>query len=80
MKWEPWSGCYKVSDGCTYCYYYGLHSKRFGQNTVQKTDDFDKPIAFNAKGNPKIAGGKIVITCFAGDFFIPEADEWRLDA
>ena len=80
MKWEPWSGCYKVSDGCAYCYYYGVHSKRFGQNTVQKTDDFDKPVAFNNKGKLKIASGKIVITCFASDFFIPEADEWRLEA
>jgi protein gp37 len=80
MNWEPWTGCYKVSDGCTYCYYYGPYSKRCGQNTVRKTDDFDKPVALNAKGKPKIAGGKIVPTCFASDFFITEADEWRADA
>ena len=43
MNWEPWTGCYKVSDGCSYCYFYGPYSKRFGQNTVYKTDDFDKP-------------------------------------
>jgi protein gp37 len=46
---------------------------------VSKTDDFDKPIAKNAKGVMRIASGKIVITCFASDFFIPEADEWRAD-
>jgi len=80
MNWEPWTGCYRVSDGCTYCYFYGPYSKRFGQNTVQKTDEFDKPIAKNAKGAPKIAAGKIVATCFASDFFIAEADEWRADA
>jgi protein gp37 len=79
MNWEPWTGCYKVSDGCTYCYYYGPYSKRHGQNTVKKTDDFDKPIAMTAKGTPKIQGGKIVPTCFASDFFIAEADEWRAD-
>jgi len=80
MNWEPWTGCYKISDGCTYCYFYGPYSKRFGQNNVTKTDDFDKPIAKTAKGAPRIASGKIVATCFATDFFIPEADAWRVDA
>ena len=80
MNWEPWTGCYKVSDVCTYCYFYGPYSKRFGQNTVQKTGEFDKPIATTAKGTPKIPGGKIVATFFASDFFIAEADEWRTDA
>ena len=36
MNWEPWTGCYKISDGCTNCYFYGPHAKRFGQNTIQK--------------------------------------------
>lgn len=80
MNWEPWTGCYKVSDGCTYCYFYGLFSKRYGQNTIVKTDDFDKPIAKSNKGLPKISSGKIVATCFASDFFIAEADEWRTEA
>lgn len=47
MAWEPWTGCYKKSDGCTYCYYYGPYSKRFGQNTVVKTDEFYKPERFH---------------------------------
>jgi len=80
MNWEPWTGCYKVSDGCKYCYYYGPYSKRFGQSTVVKTGDFDKPIATNEKGAPRITSGKIVATCFASDFFIEEADEWRKEA
>jgi len=80
MNWEPWTGCYKASDGCTFCYYYGPYSKRHGQNTVTKTGDFDKPIALTAKGSQRIPGGKIVATCFASDFFIPEADEWRIEA
>jgi protein gp37 len=80
MNWEPWSGCYKVSDGCTYCYFYGPYSKRYGQNTVMKTGEFNKPVAKTTKGVPKIPGGKIVATCFASDFFIAEADEWRADA
>jgi len=80
MNWDPWSGCYKHSDGCTYCYYYGPHSKRFGQNAVAKTSDFEKPLARTAKGAFKIQSGKIVATCFSTDFFIAEADNWRADA
>jgi len=80
MGWEPWTGCYKVSEGCAYCYYYGPYSKRCGQNTVRKTEEFDKPVAKTKKGAFKIPGGKIVATCFATDFFIPEADQWRSQA
>jgi protein gp37 len=80
MKWEPWTGCYKVSDGCTYCYFYGPHSKRHAHNTVEKTAEFYKPLSKTAKGAYKIQSGKIVATCFASDFFISEADEWRKDA
>ena len=80
MNWEPWTGCYKASDGCTYCYFYGPYSKRFGQNTITQTDEFNKPLIRNAKGAFKIASGKIVATCFASDFFLPEADEWRKEA
>lgn len=77
MNWEPWTGCYKISEGCTYCYFYGPFSKQYGQNSVHKTNEFDKPIAKTTKGKDKIQSGKIVATCFASDFFIAEADEWR---
>ena len=77
MNWEPWTGCYKISDGCTYCYFYGPHAKRYGQNIIEKTDKFDWPIRKNAKGEYNIKGNKILATCFATDFFLPEADEWR---
>ncbi len=82
MNWEPWTGCYKVSEGCTYCYFYGPYAKRYGQDTITKTktEEFNKPIAKSAKGAPKIPSGKIVATCFASDFFIAEADEWRTEA
>ena len=69
MNWEPWTGCYKVSDGCTNCYFYGPHAKRHGQNTIQKTDKFDWPVRANAKGEYNIKGNKILATCFATDFF-----------
>lgn len=77
MNWEPWTGCYKVSDGCDNCYFYGPHAKRFGQNVIKKTDKFDWPIRKNAKDEYNIKGNKILATCFATDFFLEEADEWR---
>ena len=85
MNWEPWTGCYKVSDGCTYCYFYGPYSKRCGQNEVVKTDDFFKPIETVYMPRKKITkykieGGKQVNVCFTTDFFLPEADEWRAEA
>ena len=76
MNWEPWTGCYPVSDGCTYCYFYGPYAKRYGQNTIEKTDKFDWPIRRNAKGEYNIKGGKILATCFATAFFVAGADEW----
>lgn len=80
MNWEPWTGCYKISDGCSNCYFYGPRGKRYGQNTIHKTEKFDWPIKRNAKGDYNIKGNKILATCFATDFFLPEADEWRKEA
>lgn len=80
MNWEPWTGCYPASEGCANCYFYGPLAKRFGKNNIQKTDKFDWPIRKNAKGEYCIKGNKILPTCFATDFFLPEADEWRKEA
>ncbi len=80
MNWEPWTGCYPVSEGCRYCYFYGPYSKRYGQNTIEKTDKFSWPVKTNEKGEYSIKGGKILATCFATDFFLPEADKWRSEA
>lgn len=85
MGWEPWTGCYKASEGCTYCYYYGTYSKRCGQNEVVKTEEFSRPIETVYMPRKKITkykmeGGKTVNTCFTTDFFLPEADEWRREA
>ena len=77
MNWEPWTGCYAASEGCAYCYFYGPYSKRHGQNAIEKTPNYDKPIRRNKKGEYQTPGGKIVATCFATDFFLPEADAWR---
>lgn len=75
--WEPWTGCYAASEGCKFCYFYGPYSKRCGQNTIVKTGDFYKPLEMKTKTKFKIESGKTVAMCFATDFFLPEADEWR---
>ncbi|MCI6715223.1 MAG: phage Gp37/Gp68 family protein [Lachnospiraceae bacterium] len=77
MNWEPWTVCSPYSEGCKYCYFYGPYAKRYGQNEVKQTDKFDWPVRRNAKGELCIKGGKIIATCFATDFFLPEADAWR---
>jgi len=77
--WEPWTGCYKCSEGCTYCYYYGEYSKRHGMAVV-RTDDFYRPLEMKSKNKYKIESGRNVATCFTTDFFLPEADEWRIEA
>ena len=78
--WEPWTGCYAHSEGCRYCYYYGPYSKRYGQNTIERSADFYKPIEMKTKIKYKIEGGSNVAMCFATDFFLPEADVWRAEA
>ena len=78
MNWEPWTGCYKASDGCTYCYFYGPYM----QNGTVKTSQRRQTNLIGLSGgmqrdNYNIKGNKILATCFATDFFLPEADEWR---
>lgn len=77
MNWEPWTGCYRASTGCDNCYFYGPNAKHFGENKIVKTDKFDWPIKKKPNGEYNIKGDKILATCFATDFFLPEADEWR---
>lgn len=80
MNWEPWTGCKPYSEGCKNCYFCGPLAKRFGQNEITKTDKFYLPVRKNAKGEYIVKGGGILATCFATDFFLPEADDWRKDA
>ena len=80
MNWEPWTGCSYYSEGCKYCYYYGPYAKRYGQNEITKTDKFDWPVRKNKKGEYCIKGDKVLVTCFATDFFHPGADTWRKEA
>ncbi len=75
--WNPWRGCKKCSEGCRHCYIHKGDSKRnINTNEIIKTKDFEKPIEKLKNGEFKIKSG-IVYLCFATDFLIEEADEWR---
>lgn len=79
--WNPWHGCHKFSEGCLYCYVYRMDEKH-GKNAceVRKNGNFDVPIKRNRQKEYKIPSGETVYTCFTSDFFIEEADDWRIDA
>lgn len=80
-EWNPWHGCHKISAGCQNCYVYRMDA-RHGRDpsTVVKNRDFDLPVRRMRSGEYKVLSGDTVYTCFSSDFFVAEADEWRIDA
>lgn len=79
--WNPWKGCHKKSEGCDNCYIHRANARK-GINTdiIYKTEEFDRPVQKDKKGNYKIKSGQMVYLCFNSDFLIEEADEWRKEA
>ena len=47
---------------------------------MRKTADFDLPIRQKRDGSFKIPAGETVWTCFSSDFFVEDADVWRVEA
>jgi protein gp37 len=81
MVWNPWHGCYKLSEGCRNCYVYRMDERYKRDATlVKKTGSFDLPIKRMRDGSYKIPSGKTLYTCFTSDFFLEKADEWRIEA
>lgn len=79
--WNPWHGCHKLSAGCTNCYVYRGDARRGIDSTiVTRTKNFDLPIRKKRNGEYKIPAGTEVATCFTSDFFVEDADEWRIEA
>lgn len=79
--WNPWHGCHKLSEGCRNCYVYRGDAKRgIDSRIVSQTKSFDLPIQKKRNGEYKIPSGTEVATCFTSDFFIEDADEWRIEA
>lgn len=78
--WNPWRGCHRYSEGCKFCYIHKGDKKR-GMNTdnIIKTDNFMAPIEKNKKGEYKLKSGQVVYLCFSSDFFLEDADTWRVE-
>ena len=72
--WNPWHGCIKVSPGCKYCYMY-RDKERYGQDPTMV---LRSKTAFNAP--LKWHNGRMIFTCSWSDWFIEEADDWRVEA
>lgn len=78
--WNPWRGCHRHSDGCTHCYIHKGDAKRgIDTNLIIKTEKFDAPVRRKKNGEYAIPPGTLVYLCFASDFLIEDADEWRND-
>lgn len=81
VSWNPWHGCIKISEGCENCYVYRIDGKHQRDSSkVCRNSDFDLPVRLSKKGGYKIPSGEMVYTCFSSDFFLDDADEWRLEA
>ncbi|HLO57406.1 MAG TPA: DUF5131 family protein [Bacteroidales bacterium] len=80
-QWNPWHGCRKISAGCKNCYVYRMDSAyEKDASLVTKNTAFNLPLKKDRKGYYKLKPGEIIYTCFSSDFFLDEADEWRIEA
>lgn len=73
--WNPWTGCHKVSSGCQNCYMY-REKKRFGQDPTKVIRSSDKTFLAPLKWKEPLR----IMVCSWSDFFIEEADPWRMTA
>ncbi len=79
--WNPWHGCHKKSAGCLNCYMFRRDSEYEKDSTiVTKTNSFDLIIKKKKDGTYKVQDDNgYVYLCMTSDFFIEEADEWRVE-
>ena len=80
-QWNPWHGCRKISDGCQNCYVYRIDAS-FDRDAsaITKTTAYNLPLKKSCNGKYKLMPGETVYTCFTSDFFLEEADNWRIAA
>ena len=81
--WNPWHGCRKKSEGCKHCYMFYLdnkHDNKIPSDKVYRTNNFNYPLQKNRNGEYKVKSGEHIRVCMTSDFFIEEADEWRMEA
>lgn len=79
--WNPWHGCRKKSEGCEHCYMFFLDRMRDVDSLkITKTKAFRYPLEKDRKGNYKVQPGECIRVCMTSDFFLEEADPWRMEA
>lgn len=54
-----------------------IHNVPEKSNRIEKTNDFDKPLRKDRKGNYKVPPGFTLTVNMTSDTFIEEADQWR---
>lgn len=72
--WNPWKSCRKISPACKFCYMY-RDMERWGQDPTKVTrskSTFNEPL--------KWKDPTLIFTCSWSDWFIEEADAWRMEA
>lgn len=77
-SWNPWHGCFRVSEGCRNCFIYSMDSIH-GRDSTQicLNKSFEYPLKKRRNGEYHLPSGALVYTCFSSDFLLPEADVWR---
>lgn len=79
--WNPWHGCHKISSGCTNCYMFAQDTKfEINSSHVRKTSAFYLPLQKKKDASYRLQSLDPVYTCLTSDFFLEEADEWRIEA
>ena len=80
--WNPWHGCVKCSEGCQNCYMYFLDRMRDqnGAEIYKTKSGFSYPLQKDRAGHYKIQSGEQIRVCMTSDFFLEEADPWRVEA
>lgn len=82
--WSPWRGCHKHSEGCRFCYIHKGDARRgVDTNQIVKSEKFSAPLDKYVRGKNagqyKLKSGSLVYLCFASDFLLEDADEWRAE-
>ncbi len=81
VRWNPWHGCRKISEGCRHCYVYRQDARHgLASDEVRRTAAFDLPVRRSRDGRFRIPARETVYTCFTSDFLVEEADPWRAEA
>lgn len=82
MRWNPWHGCRKLSEGCRNCYVYRIDAgyEKDASEIKKNKASFSLPLSKNRQGQYKYPAGTVFDTCFTSDFFLEEADPWREEA